>query len=770
MSLDDDKKKSALDRWTQEKRYRDFLRAKNPGAAKYGVRAMRFMRHGGFKDNEFLTDIRQIGDTTVTMRRNDSTPPEVESYTPEPPIKPLPGCPKTDWGFADAASGDGAGTLKLLIDAVGQQKDAANIQNDMFTKQVLSVMNPALYTGAMRWVMQVAQGMKLQDMMEAGFLSASADYFGGPIPYVQPYWAMTCGIFIGTDQAGNPTRWLVEVGTSGAWRVPIHFCAELPLDWEAEMKTALATSGAEWAAVHEQLRKYWTVTHINWAGAVKIAQTTNFSMYKRRRVGFSTLHGWAFNRRGNTAATCYWYADPADPMGMWKRAGRDTLTITQNAAGEPASASSTQDEEDYLLNNWRDDYTAYVMGGGHNAILQVAGSPGYCQTFTCWPGFSGPGVKSTRTPVFAYYDESDALQVVYSRYRADREFGSSGGPPTVTQEFKEGMREGDTENFMHGWIGVPPGGWDPPGTKVVKDLQRSSTAESWTTGESCYFESIALSAASNTKSGSTTQYTISEDGPVGYLSPVVFALRWKQHDPAGKNPPSDIDNSNYTFGSYGWGGRAAAIGFTETIKTTSNATFESRDVIVLHGCDRMSYVHARRETTVMSGISVVKVHLRMQRVIGPTEGYVGSFDAGGGWQEWMPISVGTYTTQIGQYFTEHVGTMYVQLEGEIVGNLDAYNQFYSSREEDWNTAAGQAKVVIGTTLHELDTTEDPGVDEFTRMYFDDYLVYRALASGFKPERQTWDTYPRGDNAYLAAAGFGYPRCVNNGAHAFIGVF
>jgi hypothetical protein len=390
-------------------RKKDFIRPTNGAGAPYTTYAMNTMRYAGIGDNELRTDVRHVGDTVVTMRRNQSSPPHVEATIPTTKLEPKT-CPKGDYGFLDlvtfgAGSADGptssTESLYATYDETGAVKETKYLKNTSDQKAFFRTYLPSLYTGGMRRVMQIVQGMGMSEVQSRTDLWDAVNQR----LRIQPGYYVTHGVFIGSNQK----RWIIEIGYAGIFRIPVEFCTKLPSNWRA-LHTEIEASG--WPAAHKKLARYWTPVRINWAAYEQIGDVPVY--YTNGETPLYGTCGWAFDSDGHNAVNVGVRIDPDDPLAARRRATLYTATVTEDADGNPGHATCLGGESGELTNHFND--TDPNQGP---AVIQVAntlrtvdGLHGYCTTFSCYPGTVGPRLYSTATPVFAYYDPDDDLHVV----------------------------------------------------------------------------------------------------------------------------------------------------------------------------------------------------------------------------------------------------------------------------------------------------------------------------------------------------------------------
>jgi hypothetical protein len=730
--------------------------------------------------DSFRTDTRVVGGATVKVHTNQGMPwVEATAPTSKPVFK---SCPRSDWGFIDTTNSQepsaflgedpvmGSGPINKLIDAEGNRKQAKLLKNSSDQKSLIYTMLPSLYTGAMRWVMQVMIGTGLKNLESTNLVaydSATGDY----VPLVSAQWSRSCGLFIGESAGGQPTRYLIEVSASGVYRVPITFCSTLPDNWQASQDAALLESAADWNSTHRAIAKYWTVLEVSWGNAVLIGDAP--SMYTDHYPLYSDC-GWAFDSRGRNAVNTGYRIDPSDPLNSRKICALFQLEITQDGDGVPIAATSYETESDYLMNPVRDDWT-----GGDKAILQVASAPGVCQTFSCWPGFSNFGNATlTDTPVFAYYDQADTLQVARYRYKAPS------APETVTYG----------SNGTYSIVGVDPQMGGHLSGFQISHLNRGagrimSMPPAWGTSNRTYglggsatptFDTLAGAYAGESYSASRSDGYYAADGPTSYANQLSFSVTQfgylAGYDACGQH--GHVDRATWYGNPYDrWGIRCLATGVTKSTITSSetNTVYEA---LILHGYDRTSYVHFHYDGNAVRSRS--KTRIGAPFVQGVNDPEIDASTVGTSWASWS--DQGNYTAPEnwpcvpGTLSTQHYQCAYVYntTAGELIPAHDQTTTGFGpvpaviSSEPDQYTDNVTMTLVIGNQQFTLDGEQFlTDGNSVTDLYLDGAtFTYTACGSGFVPTRVAYDTYI---NATSVAAGFNYAACAGR-LHAFAGVF
>lgn len=651
-------------------------------------------------------------------------------------------------GFVDANPAVGApDPLVKFIDQNGAEKVPKYLKNTISQKSTLKELLPSLFTGGMRRLMQTAH------LNGEGYISNFGyDQFGYG-------WSDTYGIFISAPIDGFCQRWVIRICNAGIFRIPITFKHPLPANWLSLEVAARALSPVD---ASKEYGKYWIAGKPKFDEAVSIGFAP--SMYSGHS-GFYGACGWAFSSNGHHAVNTAWKIDPADGSGIRKLASLWQVTITEDA-GVPVTATCSKTEEDYLMNTRRDDAAATE----NNAILQVAtATPGVCQTFTCWPGFSGvpAGTTSTAAPIFTYYDADDALQVVRYNYAA------SASNETISSGTSDlSMYSAPAE--VHGNI--------PGGLGTAYGANRVNIPGAWSTAARGYvatplFSSAAISGGSQGYSAGRTDGSYVLDGPSGYIQNENWSISYAAYNVTWIDEHGDphtltrrIDEPDRA----NWRRRAQAQGWTKHT-TNSNETQNNYDCLILHGYDRTSYVHFRYEGNAKRNKVRTRIGAPVARSSSPIPEL--SQDAGATWNSLSIGSLGYSAYEgesVGVVWHEHDGSIYSDSSGDIApqggftGNGLGPGSAETYYDPDEFNDLVQMFLVIGSQSFELEG------DQFltdgnmvTDIYLDGATFnYTACGSIFQPTRNAYDTYL---NATSVATGFGYPACANR-LHAFLGYF
>jgi hypothetical protein len=595
-------------------RKKDFIRPTNPAGALYATYAMNTMRNAGIGANEMRTDVRYIGDTLVTMRRNQSSPPHVEATAPTTKLE-LKTCPKGDYGFLDLATfgasaveGPTSGTesLNATHDETGAVKQNKYLKNTMDQKTFFRAYLPSLYTGGMRRVMQVIHGMGAVEVRKRPDLWDAENQR----LRIQPGYYVTHGVFIGS----NKKRWIIEIGYAGIFRIPVEFCSKLPTNWRAEHAEIEAEG---WPNAHKKLARYWTPVQIDWGGYEQIGDVPVY--YTNGETPLYGTCGWAFDSDGHNAVNIGARIDPDDPVNARRRATLYMVTISEDGEGNPGHATCTETEHGELVNRYDD-----TDANKGPAIIQVAstlrtveGLHGYCTTFPCYPGLIGPRLFSTNTPVFAYYDPADALHVV--RFTPVW----TGGTTSSSTSFNDVKAQyADTFDVMTGDLSGSAAfygndsAWPYNSNGYSQGILGATwSSESRTEGQTMRFSSPGVSPVSQnyveSRSDSSLQtYGNSFLASGGSYSSVFVLIEW---DVTHINLETGETNFNkdYRIASVDSSAttRVSVVGVIS--KTESNSTEKrNHQVLVLHGYDRTSYAVYSREVTIESDATIT---------YGPTE-------------------------------------------------------------------------------------------------------------------------------------------------------
>jgi hypothetical protein len=588
-------------------RKKDFIRPTNPAGALYATYAMNTMRNAGIGANEMRTDVRYIGDTLVTMRRNQSSPPHVEATAPTTKLE-LKACPKGDYGFLDLAT-FGAGavegpsssseSLNATYDETGAVKETKYLKNTMNQKEFFRTYLPSLYTGSMRRVMQIIHGMGVDEVQARPDLWDSVNLR----LRMQPGYYVTHGVFVGSNQK----RWIIEIGYAGIFRIPVEFCTKLPSSWR-ELHTEQEVAG--WPSAHKKLARYWTPVKIDWAGYEQIGDVPVY--YTNGETPLYGTCGWAFNSDGTSAVNTGARIDPDDPFAARRRATLYTVTITEDANGNPGSATCVETEHGELVNAYND--TDPNQGPAiiqvSNTLRIVDGLHGYCTTFACYPGAIGPRLFSTNTPVFAYYDPSDALHIVRFTPRWDSSSTSTSttyDSAIATYADSFDIQSGDLSSTASFYGGDPAWPYQASGYHQGV-LGATWGSEARATRTTMRFTSPGVSPVAQSSDESRSDSGLQTYGGA-YLagssySGVFIMIEW---DKTQINLDTGVITYSKAF-------RAAQVDSSATTrvsvvgvisKTESwSADKRNHQVLVLHGYDRTSYAVYSREVTIESDTTI----------------------------------------------------------------------------------------------------------------------------------------------------------------------
>jgi hypothetical protein len=713
--------------------------------------------------NSFRTDVRVIGDTTVKVHTNQGMP-WIETFTPRTQHT-TPSCPKGDHGFADFFYGEGEsnflgddplmgdGPFRKLVDETGARTTPRYMKNNAETKIPLILGLPSLFTGVMRMMMQVMQGVSLEAKAAAKLVHHNQDN-GQFAMRVSATFATTHGLFIGEGSSGTVTPWLIEITSGGIWRIPVTFCKRLPSTWRA----VLTNTDIE----QKHRAKYLTLTNINWAGRVQIADAPEMAEYAQKS-GLHANMSWAFNRKGNRAVNCGMGVDPADITGRRRTSTIFTLEITEDADGTPTQATVTTGATDLLMAPFRDD-----IEGNANAVVQVASSPGHMTTVPLWPGagnFGSAYGRRTQTPVFAYYDSDDVLDVVYYNfdYTKDTETvvtGNGGAVQTidVTYPFVDGIGsvtralvpdDWKTENFTY-----------LPTARFTSKVATPGPQSYNSTSTGGYF-ALDGSTAQLQENLSAVKYGLGYAAYHRYMATDCFTTETGSR--------TDIDGP--------WGQDECWVNiqaYTKNTYTQSESQL-NMDVLLIPGYDRTSYIHYTSEDYGLSGRTRTKVDGGISKSTDAVPWYRPNSGGGaekepkimvpGAFNETLAVSQPCLPGNPTMSFTIiHDQSWYCDpmLHAMRLGAGTPTVTGITDSDQSSNTRA------IGAVLNgQLVPIEHTTNKEYPKQVtFESPIKYYSCFSGFVPERYAYDTKLDGPSTI---AGFSYPS-IESRRLAFIGVF
>lgn len=663
--------------------------------------------------------------------------------------------PFEEGGLIDATTEvNSDGTIEVFVNEDGDSQSARFMKNTEGQKDVLREYLPSLYTGGMRKLMQVSH---LRGA--SGLSSARHDLF-------LPNWSDTYGIWISSPVDGFCNRYVIRVCTSGVYRIPIRFSQPLPANWR-DLEAEAMTVPAEEAA--QTLGRMWSAGNFDPSLAVKIADTP--LMYENEEGSFYGTCGWAFNSDGSAAVNTGVRIDPDDPFEARKRASLYRIDITEEG-GIPVSASCSQVESGELVNHFDD--TDENEGP---AILQVpsglSGERGVCKTFSCYPGTIGPRLFSTNTPVFAYYDDTDAMHVV--RFTPTWSTTSSSSSTTMAEA------RGSLEHFPDMWDGDNTGtanyyGSDPAWPFVGTGYPDSVMSATWgsdstTRARTMCFTSPLITpldfSRASTKVDSSFQTLGSILAESGNFAFPFIGIDWMvtQTDINSGTVATFRDNRISGIDSF-----AAQRATSQGVVTYSRSYSEEQrnhQVLVLHGYDRTSYAVYSRENNVQTGITFSYGGTNMAVPDPSTLQYNGNFSGGA----WVAHQQSTYDSdEIVGSPPQHVVRDCVGVsklpEGMVLYRPDNGNSVTppgGGSESNINTTVRSGKVIVGGVAYDLSLTGGTIEDVFI-----DATFYYKSGGSVRNDRAFYQDHENLTPANVVGVG-SYPETSGN-VTAFVGWF
>jgi hypothetical protein len=609
-------------------------------------------------------------------------------------------------------------SIQLFIDENGGEKVARVLRNTVSQKTTIKDFLPSLYTGGMRKLMQVSH------------LRGQNEFYGARHNLFLPNWSDTYGVFVGSAQDDVCPRWIIRISSAGIFRIPITFARDLPESWESDQADAMELSAEEAA---EQVGRYWSAGDFNPSLAVQIGDANE--MYGDYSA-FYLACGWAFDGDGHQAVNTAWRSDPSDGTHKRLLSALFKVTITE-ADGVPSGATCALIEEGRLVNPLRDDNVATE----NNAILQVPTEiPGVCQTFECWPGFSNMGGDTSVAPVFAYYDSGDTLRVAHYDFDGrTTAINSSTGPDLPSPASVSSTQVGDTE-IDYGMSLNPQ-----PGSRVLTlDTKTIRTGSESATSR---FSSMALGASGKCSISSYTHksYVLGGSGVINESGWNVSIYGYNRNTITGKE-----GRNNYGFNNFGWATRCAATRYMQETEESQEAV-QAKDVLILHGYDRTSYIHYRSTVTTYSDRDIAINFAPF--ALGDSEPEI-EFSTGA----WEPVG--------GPAGEDVVGYQYNATAGQIITarSYIVSGPTTTRTDPDATTTQILCKLVVDNHVLDLDYSGDTAADE---LYLNSFTFnYTASCSWFQTGRMAYDTDLNGT---ATSAGFGYGACQHR-LHAFLGAF
>jgi hypothetical protein len=310
------------------------------------------------------------------------------------------GCPNVESGFADIDYNLNGEYEPQLLDKLSNffemDKDgipdtnlvAETLDGSVERRENILWRAGALYSGLMRKVVQLYQGTTKKE-----------------IPFENTF-LKTHGIFVSNV---NRSRWVIEVGYDGIYRIPITFCKPLPEDWKE--LTLQGKENPDW----------WKVIAFS-IDNKKIIGGSPYLLFNARGDSYSygpfyNWCGWAFDYTGHNISNIA-VESPIDPVETvdynWSIL-IDLEVIEDNELGMPISINTTVSERAILFNPYRDDNEESADTRIYSAWI----SPGIVGTYSFWGGFSLGDPGEAVAPVFVFYDglENNKKMVVRWHYK-----------------------------------------------------------------------------------------------------------------------------------------------------------------------------------------------------------------------------------------------------------------------------------------------------------------------------------------------------------------
>jgi hypothetical protein len=604
--------------------------------------------------------------------------------------------------------------IQTYVGDDGDLLTAKRMKNTEGQKTFLKEFLPSLYTGGMRKLMQVSH---LRG--ESGLSSARHDLF-------LPNWSDTYGIFVSSPVDGFCERWVIRICSSGIYRYPIRFSQPLPENWQADETAALSLTAAEAA---QTVGRRWSAGNFDPSQGVQIGDIP--LMYSDGNGGMYGTCGWAFDSDGHHAVNVGVRVDPDDPFAARKLSSLYVVTITEGAGGVPESASCVLQESGELVNHFDD--TDPLKGP---AIIQVAdgllGQRGYCKTYPCYPGAIGPRVFSTNTPVFAYYDPSDALHVV--RFTPSWDTSSSSSSSSMedargsVQSFPD-MFEGD-HTYTTAFYGALSAVGYPSSV-----LGSSFGSDSHTNMRTMRFTSPLVTPTGLSLTGGREDGSFEGWGASFYVNGADHSFPFMSID-------WSVTATNLTTGD------SSTFGFFREATQDTSATAQvqvqgvitrtrayaqekhNHQVLILHGYDRTSYAIYSRQNTVETGITVSFGSTNMSIPDPATLQYNGLYSSG-----WVDHKIPSYHSEFDSP-PNHIVRTCIGVS-KIPSGMLMYKPSgaatisppANTSEADLNQTVYTGKVVTGGTAHDVNFDSDT----VESVFVGDSFFYKAGGS-FRADR------------------------------------
>lgn len=618
--------------------------------------------------------------------------------------------PFDEGGLVDASTAiNSDSTIENFVDEAGAFLTARLMKNTEGQKAFIQEYLPSLYTGGMRKLMQVSH---LRGA--AGMSSAKHDLF-------LPDWADTYGVWTSSPIDGFCNRYIIRICSSGVYRYPITFSQPLPENWQA-LEAAAASISAEAAA--QTLGRMWSAGNFDPTQGVKIADTP--LMYTNLEGLYYTTCGWAFNARGTSAVNTGVRIDPDDSMGVRKRSSLYRVDITESG-GMPVAATCTLVESGELVNQFDD--TADNTG---TAIIQVpnpdAQERGNCHTLSCYPGTIGPRIFSTNTPVFAFFDPSDALHVV----RFTPQWSTASTSSSTSMETARGSiqsfadtTDGDLSSTIALFGPIPASGYP------ASVLGATFGSDNRVTGRTMRFSSPLITPVPQTYFTNRVDSTFQTYGGTyqatgGAFGLVFMAIEWSVQS------INLTNGSSTTFKDFRQpasdSGAQSRVNL-EGIVTRSRSYAQDKryhQVLIMHGYDRTSYAVYNRVATFETGITISYGATNMAVPDPSTLQYNGAWSTGA----WFDHKIPSYHSDLTSGNTRNIRTCVGVSKlpsGMLVyrpGGDSAVTPPAGGSEPNIATIDYSGKVVVNGAVHDV-PFDGPAV-EFPHITFN--FFYKAGGS------------------------------------------
>lgn len=632
---------------------------------------------------------------------------------------------KFPYGFVDTTYDpigvDGSGTLKYLIDEAGQVESAKKtiIPDSQSWKAELFANLPTNYSGMMRRVMQVKHAAR----------NGSVDDFSCT-------YTLSHGLVI--TETGK--RWIIEISSSGIYRIPITFRKELTTSWIADENAVFLSNTYEDAVA--LLSPYWDVKRFKTTDKVMIAAAP--ASYALGYAPWYAWCGWAFSYTGLSATIVCLGATSSGSIPTQTSMFDISIAMSGDT---PDSASCTNTSPVPIATNTPDG-----TADGEGIFQTPAASvPGFCSTTSMYV----PGAPSLTALIFSFYTPGGKEVYSYTNYSASTAIAVDDNRSSTT-------------------ITIPiVGAWDPLGglgtfgntnANVVSPATGVLTSNTTTS----YYSSHGFSGTGTipTMRNKSEYASICErvnGGSSGwYVNSGVPPYAWK-YSPAVGSPYYVYDvNGLLTVGV------CFFVENTAEETYTKNTTVSAKQTVIMSGYDREAIAFASAETTSIPEYSVTSVYsdvcIFSGTIIVRDSGWFVDYKMGSALYTLTdPREIsGLYDWggAVGQGISMAAG---LRSGAGLEFSIDVFPADTSRTEPSATSSWASLLVFVGGNAYSVPL----GNDDLFKAYVDgDQFMFRYGSAVWRPERVF---YSANANIKPTTAGFSYgmaQRSLNN----FIGIF